>query len=219
MAYERDEPARSEQDIIEECQARFRLADQAESENRKQAIEDIRFANGDQWPNDIFREREADRRPCLTINITDAMVKRVTNALRENRPRIKYHPVGDGADVQTARVRTGLVRHIEERSNAEYAYDCAVESAVVGGWGYLRLNSEYVDERSFDQDLKIDAVRNPFTVYYDPASRMPDGSDATWCIVSEMMRRDEFKQRYGDVSDEWRYLGEGDNSEIGRAHV
>ena len=78
-----DEPARTEQDIIDECRERFRLAMAAESDNRKAALEDIRFANGDQWPTDIFRDRESDRRPCLTINITDAMVRRVTNALRD----------------------------------------------------------------------------------------------------------------------------------------
>lgn len=212
MAYERDESAKSEQDIILECQERFRLSMAAETENRAEALTDIRFTNGEQWPVDIRRDREVDGRPCLTINITDAMVRRVTNALRENRPRIKYHPVGNGADVQIAKVRNGLVRHIEEASNAEYAYDCATESAVRGGWGYLRVGSRYVDERSFDQDLTIEGVRNPFTVYFDPNSTMPDGSDASWAIVSDLMRREEYREKYGEIdSAGWQFMGSGDN--------
>lgn len=209
-----DTPARTDEDIIIECRDRFRLALAAETENRVEAMTDIRFANGEQWPIDIRRDRDIDGRPCLTINITDAMVRRVTNALRENRPRIKYHPVGNGADVQKAKVRTGLVRHIEECSNAEYAYDCALESAVKGGWGYIRVGSRYVNEDSFDQDLTIESVRNPFTVYLDPTSTMPDGSDANWCVVSEMIRREEYKARYGQIdSSGWMYMGDGDNQQ------
>ena len=214
MATADDMSATGEQEILTECRERFRLALAAETENRVEALTDIRFANGEQWPIDIKRDRDIDGRPCLTINITDAMVRRVTNNLRENRPRIKYHPVGDGADVQKAKVRTGLVRHIEEASNAEYAYDCALESSVRGGWGYIRVGSKYVEERSFDQDLTIEAVRNPFTVYLDPNSQAPDGSDAAWCVVSELIRREDYRLRYGAIdSTGWSYMGDGDNQQ------
>jgi len=197
--------------VITECAARLKLSADAESENRKEALYDLRFANGDQWPVDIKRDRDSDARPCLTVNITDAMVRRVTNALRENRPRIKFHPVKD-TDIETAKVRDGLMRHIETSSNADYAYDTAVESAVRSGWGYIRVGSRYIDERSFDQDLTIEAVPNQFTYYLDPASTMPDGSDAQWCVASHWMRRDEYKQRYGDRDPKgWQFVGAGED--------
>jgi len=205
-------PVTNEQEIIDECQARFKLASEAESENRKKALHDLEFANGDQWPIDIKRDRDADARPCLTINITDAMVRRVTNALRENRPRIKFHPIGDGADVDTAKVRNGMMRHIEESSGADYAYDCATESAVRGGWGYVRVGSKYLNDRAFDQDLAIFAVPNPFTYYMDPSSTMPDGSDAQWAVSSHWMSRQEYRLRYHDKDPNgWQFLGPGDD--------
>lgn len=215
-----DEPAQDEQGIIRECVKRFNLASDAEQTNRAEALTDLKFGNGDQWPADVTRDRESDGRPCLTINITDAMVRRVSNACRENRPRIKFHPVGDGADIKTAKVRNGMMRHIEATSNADYAYDTAVESAIRGGWGYMRASSKYVDEKSFDQDLIIERIRNPFTVYADPGSTAPDGSDMGWCIVTDMMRRDEFNEQYGDAAPysrvraataaAWNFLGNGD---------
>jgi hypothetical protein len=205
-----DKPATTDEEIFDECAARLKLASDAESENRKEALHDLKFSNGDQWPIDIKRDRDADARPCLTINITDAMVRRVTNALRENRPRIKFHPVKD-SDIEVAKVRNGLMRHIETSSNADYAYDTAVESAVRGGWGYIRVGSRYIDDRAFDQDLTIEGVPNPFTYYLDPASTMPDGSDAQWCIASHWMRRDEYKMRFGDRDPQgWQFVGPGD---------
>lgn len=208
-AYDDDSPAQTEQGIIDECIKRFELSSAAESKNRTEALTDLNFGNGDQWPKDIASGREQSSRPCLTINITDAMVRRVVNACRENRPRIKFHPVGDGADVQTAKVRNGIMRHIEAGSNADFAYDAAIESAIRGGWGYMRLSSKYVDDKSFDQDLMIERIRNPFTVYADPSSTAPDGSDMAWCIVTDMMRRDDFKEQYGEASP-WNLASPGD---------
>lgn len=206
-----DKPAVSDSDILLECRERLRLSADAESPNRTEALTDLRFGNGDQWPVDIKRDRDTDARPCLTINITDAMVRRVTNALRENRPRIKCHPVGGGATIEVAKVINGLIRHIEAGSSADYAYDVGVESAVRAGWGYWRVGSKYVEENSFDQDLTIEAIRNPFTVYFDPASIAPDGSDAAWVIVSDMMRRDEYRIKYGEIDPSgWQFIGAGD---------
>lgn len=198
MAQAANAPAQSDNDILVEARKRLALSADAESANRTEALTDLRFGNGDQWPVDIQKDRETDGRPCLTINITDAMVRRVCNALRENRPRIKCHPVGSGTDINLAKVADGVIRHIETASGADYAYDSGVESAVRGGWGYWRVGSKYVADESFDQDLTIEAITNPFTVYIDPASRSPDASDMNWCLVSEWITREEYRQKYDD---------------------
>lgn len=189
-------PAQDDNEILVEARKRLSLAADAESANRTEALTDLRFGNGDQWPVDIQRDRDTDGRPCLTINVTDAMVRRVCNALRENRPRIKCHPVGSGTDINLAKVADGVIRHIETGSGADYAYDCGVESAVRGGWGYWRVGSKYVSDESFDQDLTIEAITNPFIVYKDPASRAPDASDMNWCLTSEWMQREEYAERF-----------------------
>jgi hypothetical protein len=140
------------------------------------------------------------------------MVRRVTNALRENRPRIKVHPVGSGADVQVAKVIDGLIRHIEAGSSADVAYDTAVECAVRGGWGYWQVRSKYCGDDSFDQDLTIERIRNPFTVYIDPAHEMPDGSDMNWALISKMIPRTEYKVMYGEIDPPgWQFIGSGDH--------
>lgn len=197
MAQAADAPAQSDNDLLVEARKRLALSADAESANRTEALTDLKFGNGDQWPVDIQRDRDTDGRPCLTINITDAMVRRVCNALRENRPRIKCHPIGSGTDINLAKVADGVIRHIETASGADYAYDSGVESAVRGGWGYWRVGSKYVADESFDQDLTIEPITNPFTVYKDPASRAPDASDMNWCLVSEWISRDEYEQKYG----------------------
>lgn len=204
--------ATGEPEIIRECQERFRVASEAEGRNRQEFTFDKRFVDGDQWDPTIRDERFSDRRPCLTVNITDAICRRVMNACRENRPRIVTHAVGNGADIDTAKVIDGMIRHIEYASNAAFAYDTAVENAIQGGWGWLSIGSRYVSEHSFDQNLTIDAWVNPLMVYPDMDSRAPDGSDMEWLIETKMLKRTEYRQKFGVLDSEgWRWVGEGEN--------
>lgn len=202
--------------IVQDCMAFMKLADAAETENRTRALSALRFAAGDQWPANIKTQRDMENRPCLTINKTDAFARQVVNTMRQQRPRMTVHPVGDGADVDKAEVIKGMLRHIEVNSNADVAYDTANDFQVRMGWGYWRVTHRYVSEDSFDQEIYIDPIDNPFQVYFDPFSVLPDGSDAEACAVSTMIRREEFKKRWpkadpvsfntiaaGDVTPEW----------------
>jgi hypothetical protein len=206
-----DVEAVTDEDIWAECNERFKVAEEVEAANRLLAVEDLEFADGQQWPDDIYNLRKVQRRPTLTINLTETAVKRVVNNMKEQRPRIKVHPVSD-ATVDDARVVAGLIRHIETRSNASVAYDTAGESAVRIGWGYFRIVGEYADERSFEQELAIKMVRNTLTGYIDSGAVLPDGSDMDWFIFTEKMKRQEFKRRYPDEPlNDWTSGGPGDS--------
>jgi hypothetical protein len=199
-------------EIIRECMARFLIAQKAESANRQEALYDKRFINGDQWETPVRNDRTLNDKPCLTINITAAVRNRIVNACRENRPRIKVHPVGDGADVQSANLYDGLIRHIETASSADHAYDQAVENAIDAGWGYLGIDGDYERPDSFDQELAVVGFANPFTCYMDPASVQPDGCDMRWFIETTMLARQEYRQRWGHIdTNGWQYHSAGDN--------
>ncbi len=188
------------------------LSIDAESNNRAAAQEALKFGAGEQWPAALKMQRQLDGRPCLTINKTDTFVRSVVNNMRQQRPRIKVHPVSDGADKPVADVIQGLIRHIEVASNADTAYDTGADYQVRMGWGYWRILSEYVDEMSWDQELKIDRIRNPFSVYFDPSSIAPDGSDAKWAIITGRMRKDDFEAKYpGKRTTNWSLIGAGDD--------
>lgn len=212
-----DKLATSNDEIWREAAERLRIGIQAESENRIKGIEAKMFRWGDQWDADVRNTRKIQQRPSLTINHTNTFASRLENTLRQQRPRIKCHPVGDGADIDTASTVNGLIRHIENRSQASVAYDLGVSSALDIGWGYWRIVSEYLDNKSFDQELLIRGIRNTFTVYMDPAAAHPTGCDAMWVIITEKMKRIEYRRRYpngagndyayamapGDLDSDW----------------
>jgi hypothetical protein len=188
-------------DKITEAIKFWRLVNDSDSTNRAEALQDVRFAAGDQWPVEIQNSRNLESRPCLTINKIDAYIRQVTNQQRMQRPRIKVHPVNNLADYKIAQVIEGITRHIETNSNADTAYDTAFDYAVRMGWGYWRVNYKYVSEDSFDQEIYIDAIDNPFTVYFDPNSVRPDGSDAERCLITTVLDKKIFREMYPGADD------------------
>lgn len=197
MADNSKDKSKSDDQIVAEARAFFTLVEEAESEIRALALDDLKFRAGDHWPEEIKRSRDLDNRPCLTINKVPQSVQQVTNDQRQNRPSIKVSPVDDKADPETAKIYQGLIRHIEYNSNADVAYDSAFEGAVTGGFGYLRVLTNYVSPFSFDQEILIKRIRNPFSVFFDPFSQEPDGSDANQAIIVEQLSKDEYRARYG----------------------
>ena len=193
----RDKTLKSEQALLKEAKDRFRLADDYERENRKEAIDDLQMLAGkNHWPASIVRKRELEERPVLTINKLPSFVDQVTNNSRLNRMSIKVHPYGGGSTPQLANTIAGLIRNIEQDSDAEVAYQTGLEGAVNNGFGYIRVMTSFHDESTFDQEIKIKRVRDPMTIHLDPHHVEADGSDAQFGFVDERVSRTEYKVRW-----------------------
>ena len=201
---------------IDDAKKFLKLVNDAESTNRAEALSDVKFAAGDQWPVEIQNSRNLEARPCLTINKIDSYVRQVTNQQRQQRPRIKVHPVNNEGDLKIAQVIEGITRHIEVNSSADTAYDTAFDYAVRMGWGYIRIVTDYTREDSFDQEIFIQQIDNPFSVYFDPNSTLPDGSDAEKCLITSVIPKSQFRKMYPGADDGANFLGRStgdDNAE------
>lgn len=214
MAAKKDKPksSGSKEKLLETARERFRLAEEAERRIREVALDDLKFRAGEQWPQQMKMERELDHRPCLVINRIPQFIRQITNDQRQNRPSIKVYPVDDKGDVETAKIYQGLIRHIEYNSGADAAYDTAFEGAAIKGFGYFRIITDYVDPTSFEQEILIKRIRNHFTVYIDPNSKEPDGSDMNWAFIFEDVPKDDYKAEYGESElagmDDWSSIGD-----------
>jgi hypothetical protein len=195
--------------ILATARSRLDMAIGALSESREDEIDDLKFYAGSpdnhwQWPADVLATRGAvqgqtiNARPCLTINKLPQHVRQVTNDQRQNRPSGKVIPADDKADIAVAEIFNGMVRHIEYISDADVAYDTACENQVSYGEGYIRILTEYCDDNTFDQDIKIGRIRNSFSVYMDPTIQDPCGSDAKWCFITEDISKADYERMYPD---------------------
>ena len=198
-------------DLLATMRSRMNVAVAAYGDSRAAELDDLRFMAGSadnnyQWPSDVLSSRASSQgmsinsRPCLTINKLPQHVRQVTNDQRQNRPTGKVIPSDDYADIEVAEVFNGMVRHIEYASDADVAYDTACDNQVTYGEGYIRLLTEYCDDNTFDQDIRIGRIRNSFSVYMDPMIQDPTGADAQWCFITQDVTKDEYERQFPDAS-------------------
>lgn len=201
-------------DALAKMRSRFRLAEEHETLNRISAEDALRFYFGEQWADEIERQRKQDGRPCFTLNKLPAILRQVLNEAEQNPPAIEISPVSDGAAEDAAEVRQGLCRHVEQNGEgSEVAYWRAFLYMVIGGFGSWRILHDFLP-KSFDQDLFLERIPNPFSVYWDPAAVKLDKSDARFCFVTKDLSADALKEQYPDselasLSD---YSGIGDRA-------
>ena len=159
--------------VVELARERFQKAQAAYSASRQMAVEDIRFVLGDadngwQWFDSIRDERQANRRATLTVNMTAQHCNQIINAIRQNRPQSRILPADNFADKKTAEILGGLIRNIQTASAADEAHDNAAQYSIWGGEGYWRIRTDYESPTSFNQQILIDPILNPFLVLIDP---------------------------------------------------
>lgn len=182
--------------ICKTVRERLEAAWTYEKENREEAAVDLAFLAGDQWPDQVRRERERERRPMLTINRLPQFLRQVTNDIRQADLAIKVSPVDDRSDPELAKIYNGLLRQIQYQSSAQHVYATAAEHAAACGIGWFRITSDWADDSGWDQELAVERIPHPLSVYCDPVAIEPNRSDAMWMIVTEMIPHETFKERY-----------------------
>lgn len=225
------DPSSDDEKILQEARNRMREAVEYYGENHELAKEDIRFRDGDQWPEKVKKEREDKGRPCLTFNDSETFISQVVGDQRQSKPAINVSPTdmeemiepdeddkvpslqpgedGEPNQYTMAQVYEGIVRNIEYTSKAENAYDHSFDNSVGSGFGYFRILNEYCDD-SFDQELRISRILNQFSVYLDPHAEGVVKEDAIWGFVYTMLSDKEHERLYGadkNGADIWEGLG------------
>jgi len=196
--------ADKDEDIIARAHRRFKEAQEWEGDARQRFKNDVEFLYADpdnqaQWDAAVRARRQISGLPMVTINKVHTHWLHVVNQMKENLPAITVKPTGDEATYESAQIYGAVIRHIQVKSQAATAYKIAAQFQVGAGIGYWRLVTEYADDNSFDQEIRIKQVPDPLSVYLDPHIKNLDGSDARFGFIYEDMPRDKFEDKYPRV--------------------
>lgn len=175
---------------------------------------DDAFLAGEQWDAKIREEREETGRPCLTYNLLPAFTRQIINKVRQDRPQLRVKPVESDRhqtpdvtnvqgtkDYSLADVFMGLWRNVEHTSRATQAYDHALKGAVEHGFGFFSLGTRYSRHDPFVQELVVERIKDPYSVFIDPTAQAADYSDAQDAIVLGTMTRAAFRAMYKDATE------------------
>ena len=181
--------------LLKEAKDRLSYCINEENTARTEALEDLRFVHGDQWDENVFRDRIAEQRPTLTINRTMAFCNSVIGDQRMSKPTVKTIAVDSSADPETAKIFDGLIMAIGYDSNSDDAIDTGFASCVHCGYGAWRFKTFY-EEMSFNQKVAWERIQNPFSVYCDPSAKELDKSDADYWFITEFYTESVFEEKW-----------------------
>lgn len=183
------------EELLKTVRERWQVMRESDDDNRREAMLDHRFINvpGEQW--DEVAKRERGERPCYEFNKLRITAKRIINDMRANTPQGKVRGV-EGADKDVAEIYEGLIRNIWNNSDGDTVVDYASEYQVSAGMGAWRISTDYISDDVFEQDIKLEAIPNPFCLYSDPASKSMLKEDARDWILTERISKEAFERRW-----------------------
>lgn len=165
---------------------------------------DLLFASGDQWDSEVVRKRK--NRPTGVWNIVRPIVDRIVNPLRMSSI--------DGsvsfADAMVQQIANGLLKKISRSSKASEAYERALETAAICGYGYVKIA---VEERKGKLRVVVKQIENPTRVIFDPHSTAVDGGDAMYVVLVSWISKNEAAK----MGEE--YCGESDYIDFARMEI
>ena len=184
-------------DLMRDVRSRMQDAIDSDRENREESLDDLENLIGiGQWPDDIRRVREEEGRPCITINRLPQFVRQVTGDIRRMNPAINVLVADGEGSAEVAEIYEGITRHIQQASDASSVYEWAAECAAACGIGFFRVVTDWESDFSFDQEIRVEAIRNPLSVYVDPLAEKPTRQDAEYIFITSEMKDAEFRKAY-----------------------
>jgi hypothetical protein len=182
-------------DFLEDMRQKYEWGYGFNEHNILAGKDDAKFTVGNQWDPVVEQRRKDQRKPVLTFNRLVAFVAQIVGNRLMNETEIRVNPDKAGTK-EIAEIREGLIRSIFKNSNADFARDEAAKYQVVGGEGFFTLTMVYANDDVFEQEIKIGAVTDPYSVVLDPLAIEPSGEDAQWGFVGDDIPQQEFKRRW-----------------------
>lgn len=197
-----DEPSKEKEDqrkLLLEAIDHYKKDLQADQTNRDGYIEDMKFTlkPGEQWDLTTKNDRGKDR-PMYEFNELRIKCKNTINHIRANRPQAKIRGSEEG-DKELAEIRQGLFLNIWNNSDGDSQTDYSATHQVVGGYGALRVETEYADDSVSEQDISISAFINPLCLLADRAARDEMKRDARHWFVFSKIPNEEFEAKYPEA--------------------
>lgn len=136
-------------------------------------------------------------KPRYTFDLTNPIVDQIAGEMEQADFDINIKPAGGNATKDVALTYDGLIRNIENISNATEVFNEAGRSMVTGGMDGWRVVQRFVDDNSFDQDLMIEPIANFVDrVWFDQSAEKRDKSDARFAFVMQGVTLKEYKERW-----------------------
>lgn len=169
------------------------------NEHIERARNFLTFLYVDQWDMTIRQAREQVNKPTMEFNKLTSIIRGILGEFRNNSPALTVRGVGKDVQQDAIDLREGLIRHIHYESDADIAYQVAGRHGLECGWGAARVVAEYDGPKTMKQVLRVKAIMDFQSAFWDPTATEANKSDGDYCGVYTMYSMDRYKKQYGKL--------------------
>jgi Phage P22-like portal protein len=140
------------------------------------------------------------QKPIIEFNIVNAPLSRQCGEFSKQEPSIDVSAkAGKKVPPEIIDFLDGHLRYILDESKKHNTQYNVYRGSMSGGFNNFKITTEYEDETSFDQVIKVSCTPIPTMVGYDPMAREIDKSDAEFYFELFPMEKEQFKREYPDI--------------------
>jgi len=166
-----------------------------EKDERESSGDQRTFMLNTMWDDKI--KKAMARRYLGEFDQITPILDQITGEMTNSDFAILVSPAGGGATEDTAETYAGLIRNIENISNADQIYAAVGETMVMCGIDGFEVVQKFLDANTFDQDLVFEPVSDWYkSVWFDVASIKQDKSDSMWGVKLKELPMANYVKRF-----------------------
>ncbi len=154
--------------------------------------------------SDIAALNNLDK-PTVQFNILEAMVSKLRSQFSSQEPSFEVR-AADGVPlealteefVKTEEVIEGYLRAIFDDATNDGLQSNIHTDQLIGGFSALWVRTDYVNEMSFEQNIKVERVFDPTMTFFDPLARASHKGDGNYCGMLIPYTKERFVKEYGE---------------------
>lgn len=168
--------------------------------------------------NTAISDEEIDKlqmlqKPNLEFNILEAMVNRLLGEFASQSPSLSVR-AADGlpsvlrskALLKQMEVVEGIIRNIFFGGKNDSLKSHLYRDQIAGGFAVARVGTEYVNPRSFEQNIVVTKAFDATLCGFDPMARDSHKGDGDYCFEIVPMTRTEFEVKFGkDTTKDFKF--------------
>lgn len=171
------------------------------NEHIQSAREHLLFLFVDQWDWEVRNRRQTMSIPTLEFNHVAPMIDGILGEQRKNSPQISVLALQENTQQRSVDWRTDLLRQIWYASHADSLVQTCYFQQLTCGWGFLRVEIHYEDDKTFKKCLKLGGDSDYQRAFFDPTAKEKHKQDGDYCGVYQVMSKDDFKRDYPDIEN------------------
>lgn len=186
---------------IEKVKELLQQAQDNDKDNRERARESLQFLNkrDGQWEPGIINQMSG--RPRYTFDKCNPIVNDIAGDIKKTSFGIRVQPAGGDATLDLAKSINGIIRNIQNVSNAKHIYHSAAKKSIKCGLSGWEVDNDYIDGDSFDQDLLVRPIHDYInTVWFVEGGTTQTQEDAPGVFKASNMTPDQYDEKFPEGS-------------------